>query len=406
VAGAAALSAPTIVASSALENDSKIAASERITLGHIGVGGRGSSLLRGFRSLPDVECVAVCDAFRSRRESWAKRVGCKAYADFREILARADIDAVVVATPDHWHVPIATAAARAGKDMYVEKPLGISVRHDQAARAAIRLHERVFQYGTQQRSMDHCRFGCELVRNGRLGRVHTIHVLAPDGNTGGSRKSIPVPDDLDYEMWLGPAPNVPYTKDRTSRAGAWFVYDYALGFIAGWGAHPLDIAQWGFDTHLQGEVEVEGKGMIPSEGLFDTVVHWDLTYRFASGVTMTLKPGRDATRFVGTKGWVEISRSGIRADPKSLLDEKISPEELHLPKSSRHDRNFVDCVKSRKTPVSSIDDAVRSDVLSHLGDIAIRTKRKIRWNPEKEIIIGDESASRRLTRPLRAPWTV
>jgi hypothetical protein len=412
---AAAIAAPLIVSSRLFGAD---APSNRVTLGHIGVGGQGSGLLGGFLGLPQAQSVATCDPFRDRREAAATRVnqhyaaaagqgsskGCTAYNDFRELLARDDIDAVVVATPDHWHVPIALAAVRAGKDVYVEKPLGISIEQNQTLREAVHRYGAIFQYGTQQRSFNtHCAFACELVRNGYLGELKAIHVVAPNGSRGGDPTPQPVPEGLDYDLWLGPAPVKPYTRDRVVGTGRWFIYDYALGFIAGWGAHPLDIAHWGY-PHIP--VEYEGTGVIPTEGLFDTIVDWDVRGRYASGVEFTLKPGGDKTTFVGANGWVAASRGGIDADPKSLLSIKIKPDEMHLLQDNHHYRNFVDAVRSRKTPASDIDSAVQSDIISHLGDITIRTGRKIRWDPATETILGDESAARMMHRPMRAPWTL
>jgi glucose-fructose oxidoreductase len=405
-AAAGAIAAPYLIRSSALGNAAKEAASERVTLGHIGVGGRGSALLRGFLGLKNAQSVAFADSFKTRRDGWAEKTGGKAYADFRELLARDDIDAVVVATPDHWHVPIANAAARAGKDAYVEKPLGISVLHDQTCRKVFQQYGRIFQYGTQQRSSEHCRFGCELVRSGRIGKVHTIEVVAPNGASGGSTEEIPVPPDLDYEMWLGPAPVAPYTKDRCTAQGAYHIYDYAIGFIAGWGAHPLDILQWGYDTHKAGVAEFEGTGDIPTEGLFNTVINWNVRIQYANGLKMTFTPGGDSTKFIGKEGWVQVRRGGIDAEPKSLLESTIGPNDVHLTVSTNHAQNFVDCVKSRATPVSNLDDAVHSDIISHMGDICIRLGRKITWDPVKEEIIGDEEASRMLSRPMRPPWTM
>ena len=247
-----AIGLPYMLTSSALGDASKAPASERVTIGHIGVGNRGTELLRGFLTCRNSQSVAVADAYSDRREAAARMTGGKAYEDFRQLLARRDIDAVVVATPDHWHVPIAMAAARAGKDTYVEKPLGVSIEQDLACRKLFREKKRIFQYGTQQRSLEHCRFGCEVVRSGRIGKVHTIEVLAPDGNTGGSTEPAPVPPELNYEMWIGPAPMVPYTKDRCVVPGTYYIYDYSIGYLGGWGAHPLDIMVWGSDADLAG----------------------------------------------------------------------------------------------------------------------------------------------------------
>jgi len=363
----------------------------------IGCGGRGSGLGAG-------QIVAACDPWKDRRERIARRIRGKAYNDFRELLARDDIDAVTIGTPDHWHVPITVAAAKAGKDMYVEKPLGVSVAEDQACREAIKRYRRMFQYGTQQRSMRHCRFGCELVRSGRIGEIREIFVTAPNSGPGGNEQPKPVPPGLDYEMWLGPARWTPYTGCPLGGGNWYHVYDYALGFIAGWGAHPLDILQWGFDTHLAGTLEVEGTGVIPTQGRNDVVYNWDVRIRFANGVKMRFRPGGDHTRFIGTEGWVGISRGGIWAEPQSLLRSAIRPDEVHLVESRGHKGNFIEGVRTRTTPVSNIDDAVRSDIISHLGDIAIRLGRKITWDPVKEEIIGDDQASRMLIRPMREPW--
>jgi glucose-fructose oxidoreductase len=417
---AGALAAPYVITSSALGDASTTPAGERITLGHIGVGGRGGGVLRGFLGLPDVQCVAVCDPFGSKRDAWVERIdqhyakqsdagsyhGCAAYNDFRELLARDDIDAVVIATHDAWHVPIAIAAARAGKDVYVEKPLGVSVEQDIALREALRRYGRVFQYGTQQRSLRHCRFGCELVRNGRIGEVQSILVTAPAGSGGGSTEPMPVPDDLDYDMWLGPAPVTPYTSDRCSTQGTYFIYDNSIGFLGGWGAHPLDILDWAYGSDDMMPVEYEGTGAIPTEGLYDTVTTWDISCRYPNGVPLDFRNGRDLTKFVGSEGWVAISRGGIDAEPKSLLSSSIAPDEIHLVESANHARNFIDSIRTRTPAVSTIESAVRSDTVSHLSDIAIRTGRPISWDPAGETIVGDDSARRMLSRPMRSPWRI
>ncbi|MHC4200706.1 MAG: Gfo/Idh/MocA family protein [Planctomycetota bacterium] len=402
-AGAAAL--PAIVPSSAF------GASDRIALAHIGVGGRGGSLLGGFVGLGDCRIVATCDLFKSRREGRAGQVNgryrsqvCKPYRDFREVLARDDIDAVVIATPDHWHVPIAMAAARAGKDMYVEKPLGVAAEWNFALRETLRRYGIIFQYGTQQRSSRHCRFGCELVRNGRIGKIQRIEVVAPGGRAGGSTTPIPVPADLDYDMWLGPAPWSPYTKDRCTSNGTYFVYDNSLGFIAGWGAHPLDILLWGSDPDNLVPVEFEGTGRIPTDGLFDTITSWDVRCKYANGVEMRFTPGGDSTKWIGEKGWVRVRRGGLSTEPKSLMKSTIGPDEIHLVASRNHGQNFLDAVKTRTPAVSPIESSVDSDTISHLSDIAVRTGRKIRWDPKKEKIIGDEGAARMLNRAMRSPW--
>ena len=402
---ASTLAAPLVIPSRALGADGAPPANERVVVGHIGVGGRGRQELRLFMQCQGAANVAVADPFKSHREAAARMCRGKAYADFRDILARDDIDAVAVTTPDHWHVPIAMAAARAGKAAFVAKPLGLSIEQDLACRDLFNQLGHVFQYGTQQRSMAHCYLGCELVRAGRIGRVHTIEVLAPDGGTGGSTQEAPVPEGLDYDMWLGPAPRRPYTVDRCKPPGSYWIYDYSIGYLAGWGAHPLDILVWASDADLSGPVIVEGTGTIPKQGLYDTVFHWDMKLRLGE-VKMTFKPGRDLTRFIGDEGWIAISRGGLDAEPKSLLKETIAPEQARLVQSAHHAGNFVEAVREGKPVASPVDQAARSDILSHLCNIAVRTGRKITWDPKTETILDDAEAARMMRRPMRKPWTL
>ena len=428
---AGAIIAPNIITSSALGDASTPPASERIAVGHIGVGGQGGGLLRNFLGLPDCQVIGISDCFKDRRDRGVQRAndtyadrngsgtwkGCEAYRDFRDLLARDDLDAVVVATPDHWHVPIGLAAARAGKDMYIEKPLGLAIKWNKALRKAVKRHGRVFQYGTQQRGSRRCAFGCELVVNGRIGEIKEIHVESPCGfGPGGSAEPIPVPEGFDYAMWLGPAPLSPYTRDRCTNDGAWFVYDNSVGFLGGWGSHPLDLMHWAYP---QVPVEYEGTGNIPTEGLFNVVDTWDVKGRFANGVPFTFKGHdqrdyerygepdiRDKTIFIGEEGWVNVSREALDAHPKSLLTSLIKPDEIHLHRGTGHHQDFINAVKTRSDAESNIDTAVQTDFISHLSDIAIRTGRKITWDPEKEEIVGDEVATRLMDRPMRSPWTL
>lgn len=390
-----------------------------ITVGHIGVGGQGTGLLRGFLETEGSRSVAVCDAFASRREAAAALVnekyagqkksgrykGCATYEDFRELLNDPGIDAVVVATPDHWHVPIALAAVRAGKDVYVEKPLGISMAQDKALRSAVHRYGAIFQYGTQQRCFNpHCAFACELVRNGYLGKIKEIHVDAPAGSPGGSIEPAPVPEGLNYDLWLGPAPVTPYTVDRCTTSGTYYVYDNSIGFLGGWGAHPLDVMHWGYPEI---PIEYEGTGIVPRTGLFNAVTNWNIRGRFADGTLFTFKDNPvDKTTFVGEEGWVAASRGGIDASPKRLLNLTIKPGETHLLQHTNHYQDFIDCVASRRPASSTIDSAAQSDFMSHLSDIAIRTGRKIRWDPVREEIVGDPMAAAMQVRPMRSPWTL
>lgn len=422
-----ALSFPYVVSSSALGKTGNTAASNRITVGCVGVGPQGTAVMRNFLAQKDARVVAVCDVKSNVLQAAQELVnkhygntGCAAYNDFRKLLECNDIDVVLAATPDHWHVLVALAAVRAGKDVYLEKPMGLSFAQDQALRTAVHRHGRVFQFGTQQRSSRDFRFACELVLNGRIGKLHTINVWSPGSSQGGSPEPVPVPDWLDYDMWLGPAPYTPYTEDRCSNALWWFISDYALGFIAGWGVHPLDIALWGGGEKVACPVQIEGKGIWPTEGVCDTAMNWNIVCKYDSGVTMNFtgdpfpeewknRYGRTTshgTAFEGTDGWVHVDRSGINAHPKELLTTEFGPNETHLYQSSNHVRNLLDCVKSRADTICPIDVAVQADIICQISDIAIRLEQKLKWDPKIERFVNNDAANRRLSRPMRSPWTL
>ncbi|MHC4866141.1 MAG: Gfo/Idh/MocA family protein, partial [Planctomycetota bacterium] len=423
-AAAAAIGFPFVVRSSALGKAGAVAASNRIVVGGIGVGNQGRGVMGGFLRYGDAQVVAVCDVKTTARAAARDRVNeqygnkdCVEYHDFRELLARDDIDAVLIASTDHWHVLHALAAARASKDVYLEKPMGLSLAEDQALREACHQYGTAFQFGTQQRSDRKFRFACELALNERIGKVHTINVLSPSSKAGGLMNPAPVPDWLDYDFWLGPAPYTRYTENRCSNELWWFHSDYAVGWIAGWGVHPLDIVLWGGGEALRGPVELEGTGTFPADGFCDTAVDWRIVMKYASGVVVNYAGGPQppewrkrygedghGVAFEGPKGWVHVNRRRIVADPPSLLKSKIGPNEIRLYESIHHVRNLLDCIKTRAETVCPIDVAVRADILCHLSDITIRTQRKIKWDPVKEEIIGDPEASRRLTRSMRGPW--
>ena len=437
---AAAAAAPAIVPSSVF---GRTAPSNRINLAAIGVGNRGSdNVWHDFVSTQDdVRLVAACDCFASRREAFAAKVNdfyggsyCQPMADWREVLARKDVDGVIISTPDHWHVPLAYHAAKAKKDLYVEKPLGVAMAWALKLREAVAANGVVFQYGTQQRSSAEFTRAVELVRNGYIGKVRHVDVWCDDLKTPGTYAQVfeerfkdvepaPVPADLDYETWIGPAPMKPYTRSRCTEWGAYHIYDYALGFIAGWGAHPLDIAQWGLEADHTSPVSYEGKGEIPQGGLFDTVGGWDVSCRYASGVTLRFMSDQVAkgvpglmddprkrpyldhgTTFWGEGGWISVSRGFLYASPKELQKQQVRDDEKHVVRSASQGRNFVESMRTRRPTISSLESAIRSDTISHLSDIAIRVGRAIRWDPEKEEILGDAEATARLNRPLREPW--
>ena len=421
---AGAITLPYYVSSSALGKAGTFAPSNRITLGCIGVGPRGRLNTRGLMH-HGAQVVAVCDVDEVPRAAAKKEVedhyarkfgrekytGCATYNDFRNLLARQDIDAVMIATPDHWHVPIAIAAVEAGKDIYVEKPLGVSIAEGQALRDAVRRYGAVFMHGTEQRSFSQFRFACELVRNKHTGKLHTIRVACPGGQETGVHPPMPVPKGLDWDMWLGPAPWVPYTKARLrlgSGQGWYFISDYApSGFVTGWGVHHLDMAQWALDADHSGPVEIDGHGVFPKDGLWDTPLTWSIDYIYANGVRMNFtdnRKNRQGVRFEGTEGWIHVTRNSIDAHPKSLLRSVISPNEIHLYKCNNDDQNFIECVKTRSKTCSPIDAAHRSTTVGYLGYISILLGRKLRWDPLKECFIHDEQANRMLSRSMRSPW--
>jgi predicted dehydrogenase len=429
VAGTAAgvVGFPYLVSSSALGNAGGVAASERITVGCVGVGPQGTGVMENFLGQKDARVVAICDVKSTRRDAVQKIVndhykgtGCTTYKDFRELTARDDIDVILSATTDQWHVPTALAAVRSGKDVYLEKPMGLSIKQDQALRSAVHRYGRMFQFGTQQRSEQNFRLACELALNGRLGKLHTINVWSPGSIQGGDPTPVPAPEWLDYEMWLGPAPYTPYTKDRCVNNIWWHVSDYAIGFIAGWGIHPIDIALWGGGDKLAGPITLEGKGEWPTEGVCDDALNWDIVLDYGSGVTMNFTgwPTREewkqrytniqshGTAFEGTDGWVHVHRGGIYASSPDILKTPFGPNDKRLIESHNHARNLLDCVKTRAKTVANIDDSVQGDIICHISDIAIRLEQKLTWDMKKETFVNDDAANRMLTRAMRSPWTL
>jgi predicted dehydrogenase len=424
VAGAG-LAIPTIVPSSVFGVQ---APSERINLACIGVGRMGTDDLKEALGFRQVQVVAVCDLDAKRAKNaqalvesrYAKQndagayKGCAAYGDFRELLARGDIDAVQIATPDHWHTLLALEAARNGKDIFLQKPLTLTIHEGRVLSDTVRRYGRVFQVGSQQRSEKEFRTACELVRNGRAGKLHTIKIGFGTDPGCAPQPAMPVPENLNYEMWLGPAPWAPYTEERvhpqnsiTDRPGWLRISDYGAGMITGWGSHHLDIAHWGMGTEYTGPVEIVGEAEFPKTGLWDVHGDFRIEYTYANGVKMIVadeKKIKGGIRFEGDKGWVWVTRGAIDAEPKSLLQETIGPGETKLYVSNNHKGNFYDCVKSRAETIAPVEVGHRSCTACLLGDIAMRTGRKLQWDPAKEQFVNDDAANRMLSRPMRAPW--
>jgi len=411
---ASAVGLPYLVQPSALGKAGTVAASERITIGFIGVGGHGRAVnLKNFLGNADAHAVAVCDVDSNNRNIARDMVNqkygnrdCAAYNNFRKIIERDDIDAVMISTPDHWHVPISIAAAKAGKDVECEKPT-LTVEEGRVLCETMKRYNRVFQWSTEDRSVDVYHRMCELVRNGRIGKVYTIRVELPSGpNTPGDPTPMPVPKGFDYEMWLGPAPYAPYTKDRIHWNFRW-ILDYSGGQLTDWGAHLLDGAQWGNDTEHTGPVEVEGKGVFCKEGLYDTAKEYRIEYKYADGVRLIVTSGTPSLRFEGSDGWIGNRgwRAKLQAEPKSILNSVIGPNEIHLYTCrAGEQRNFLDCVKSRNDCYFPPEIGHRCFTIAHIGNISMLLGRKLKWDPDKERFINDEQANRMLSRSMRSPW--
>ncbi len=412
---------PFIVKASALGgNPDRVGTpSERITMGCIGVGSQGTGNMRGFLSKDEVQIVAVCDVDKRHLDRAKWRVDdsygnndCKMYVDFRDLIARDDIDALSLATPDHWHsIPVLTAA-RAGKDMYGEKPLARTIYEGKAMVKAVQQYGLIWQTGSWQRSLWNFRRACELVRNGRIGKVHTVEVGLPTGHLGRNIPVQDVPEGLDWDFWLGPAPWRSYQQfgqDGPHWDWRW-IMDYSGGQLTDWAGHHVDIAHWGLGLEHTGPVEIEGKGVYPKDGTFDAPTRYKFTCKYANGLTMIVANSRQQPKGMGTvwygeKGWIHVDRDDkLEAEPQSILDERIGPDEIKLYESNDHMQNFLDCVRSRKQTIAPIEVAHRSISVGLLGEIAMLLGRKLQWDPDKERFVNDDTANRMLTRPMRSPW--
>lgn len=418
--------APYIVPSSIFGAN---APSERINVGCIGVGRMGLGDITDIQGFEDVQIIAVCDV-DSKRAAYAKKFveekyaaqtqagtykGCTSYGDYRQLLERKDIDAVMICTPDHWHVLPAIAAAKAGKDIFLQKPLSLTIEEGRALSDAVKKYSTVFIVGSQQRSDARFRFACELVRNNRIGKLRTVKVgfgLDP-GTT--PQPPMPVPENLNYDMWLGPAPYAGYTEKRVhpqkgyGRPGWLRIRDYGWGMITGWGSHHMDIAHWGMGTEYTGPVEIKGWAEFPKDGLWDVHGDFSVEYKYANGVNLICagnSRNKQGILFEGSEGWVHVKRGFIDAQPKSLLTSQIGPDELHLYKSDHHKGNFIQCIKSRAETVAPVEIAHRSCSACVLGGISMLLPRTLKWDPAAEKFIDDAEADRMVSRPMRSPWSL
>jgi predicted dehydrogenase len=416
----AAFAGPAIVPASVFGRNGALPPSERITMGFIGVGGQGGGHLLGgawtyvaggYAGRKDVQVLAVCDIRRARREEACKKVNdhyaetygkagyksCEPYNDFREVLDRDDIDAVLIATPVHWHATMAAMAAEAGKDIYCEKPSAVTIQESQGMLAAVRRYGRVYQAGTQQRSEYGGKFrqACEFVRSGRIGTLREIYAYRDGGgiawpSTFGPGKQ--VPPGLDWDLYLGPAPWIPYDGNADA-------HRFCTGEL-NWGQHHYDIVQWAAGADDTGPVEIfveEGRSC----------------YKYASGVVVYGKPypgeaigGEGGACFVGSHGRIAVDRSALVSDPPELVREPLRPNELHLYRSESHSGNFLECVRTRKQAICDASIAHRAASALLLGGLAKQLNRRLRWDPKAERFIEDEEANRMLSIAKRPPWCV
>jgi len=421
MAGAAA--APLVLSRSAFADEKKETPSKRLNMGFIGMG----TMMRGHLDfyLGDKECqvLAVCDVDTNRREAAKKTVeeryaeqkksgvykGCDVYGDFRELIGRKDIDAVVIATPDHWHAIPCLEAIKAKKDVYCEKPLTLTILEAKMLIDAARKYDVVFQTGSQQRSSNEFRQACELVRSGRIGKLQSVFV-----NVGSSSKPCDLPEEkeepgLDWDRWLGPAPKRPYNSVLAPRGvhghfPNWRLYrEYSGGMMTDWGAHHFDIAQWGLGMDESGPVEI-----IPPE---DPKAEHGMKYIYANGVPVihALEYDKDkkvnGIAFIGSEGKIFVNRGFLASEPAGLIKEMLGEKDVHLYKSPGHQRDWLDCVRSRKRPICDVEVGARSVTVCHLGNIAYWTREKIKWDPKEwKFVDASETVAKWLDRERRDPW--
>jgi predicted dehydrogenase len=419
----AALAAPLIVPSRVLGAAGQTPPSERITMGVVGWGMMGPGNTGAFLVQPDCQVVAACDLDKAHLEQAVNAVNghyknqdCKAYHDYRELMARDDIDAVMLAVPDQWHALTAVEAARQKKDIYGEKPLARTIAEQQAIVQAVQRNHRIWQTGSWQRSVGNFHKAAEIVRSGHIGKVSRVEVGLPSGHhdfagTGDKRQVTAPPARLDYDFWIGPSRMMPYIEARVHMNWRWH-YNTGGGQLLDWIGHHGDIAHWGLDFDGTGPLEIEGKGEFPPEdAIWNTCTNYRVTLKYPGDVTMIMAGGhsdiRGGTKWIGTEGWVWVDRGGFDSSNPDWKDFTRLPDDLRkvkLYESRNHHRNFLDCVKSRKPTITPVETAHRSAVPGHLGLISMIVGRKIQWDSEKEVIVGDAEATRLLSRDYRAPW--
>ncbi len=424
-AAAATLAFPTFIPSSALGLGGTTAPSNRITIGSVGCGGMGTGNTRSFLDQNDCQVIAACDVDKKHLSGLVQVVNrkyenkdCKAYHDYRELMARKDIDAVMLAVPDHWHELVAVEAARQKKDIYGEKPLARTIAEQQAMVKAVADAGRIWQTGSWQRSVPIFHKAAEIVRNGLIGTVKHIEVGLPKdyNDAENSQKDhmtvIEPPPELDYNFWIGPSQMMPYIPARLHRHWRWN-YNTGGGQLMDWIGHHCDIAHWGCDFDNSGPSEVQGHGVFPPKGeVWDAAKTYKIELKYPGNISMTIAGGdpdiKMGTKWIGTDGWVHVTRGAFSASNKEWESYAQLPENLRkikLYESSNHHRNFIDCIKSRKPTITPASTAHHSAIPGHLGLISMLLDgRKLKWDVSAEKILNDDQASQMLTRPFRAPW--
>ena len=445
-AGAAAFGFPTIVPSSVFGQN---APSNRITLGVVGWGMQGPGNTNSFLAEADCQVVAACDLDKKHLGAAVNKINehyknsdCKAYSDYRELMARKDIDAVMLAVPDNWHALVSIEALKNGKDVYGEKPLARTIAEQQAIVKAVQRYKRIWQTGSWQRSQDRFRIAAEIVRNGLIGTVKEVHVGLPSGHNdfAGTKDKMMItepPTELDYEMWIGPAKMEPYIEGRIHKNWRWN-YNIGGGQLLDWIGHHCDIAHWGMDADNSGPTRmtpVSSEFPAPT-AVWNTATKYRAEGTYASGVKMTIAGGHEdikmGTKWIGTDGWVWVDRGGFDCSKDELKKsvkrhQKVKEDGVEVDKvvegfeapklgddiikkrlyeTKGHQRNFLDCIKSRQPTVTPVETAHHSAIPGHLALIALQTKREIKWDVDKEVIIGDEDASKHLRRDYRGPWVL
>lgn len=440
-AGTAFLGFPTIVPASIFGQN---APSNRITMGVVGWGMMGPGNTKAFMNQPDCQVVAACDVDSRHLEAAVNTINdgyknkdCQGYKDFRELLTRPDIDAVMLALPDHWHAYVAVFAAANKKDIYGEKPLARTIAEQQAIVAAVKKHDRIFQVGSQQRSDNRFRTAAEIVANGLIGKIREVHVGLPGGHTdfaktGDKTAVTPPPPELDYEMWIGPSKMEDYIEARVHRNWRWN-YNIGAGQLIDWIGHHCDIAHWGMQADHTGPMEINPIEVEfpPSDAVWNTATKYRSECKYADGTTLIIAGGYNdikmGAKWIGSDGWVWVDRSGYdasRDDLRKAVKRRVKNSEgketvvdgYEVPKlddgliktrlyeSPGHHRNFLDCVKSRQLTICPAETGHHSAIPGHLSLIAFQLNRSLKWDPEKELIINDPQATEMLTREYRGPW--